>query len=132
MSHFEYKETDPEGRQMLEVIGKANRFNRWMYETIKPYCSGRILEIGSGIGNLSQFFLDAKADLVLSDIRPSYISVLQSRFSGKAEIIRLDLTHPQFDREYSQHLEKYDTVFALNVVEHIKDDVQAIQNCHKL
>jgi hypothetical protein len=30
----------------LSVIKKAEKFNRWMYQTIKSYCSGQILEIG--------------------------------------------------------------------------------------
>ena len=37
------------GTDTLEVISEADNFNRWMYETIKPHCSGEILEIGSGI-----------------------------------------------------------------------------------
>ncbi len=45
------------GKNMLEVISKGGNFNRWMYETIRPLCRGEILEIGSGIGNVSAFFL---------------------------------------------------------------------------
>jgi len=41
---------DEKGYQTLEVIAKADKFNQWMFETIRPYCRGSILEIGSGIG----------------------------------------------------------------------------------
>lgn len=132
MSQFEYKEIDREGWETLDAIAEADKFNEWMYETIKPYCSGRILEIGSGIGNISKFFIDAKADITLSDIRPVYCGVLKNRFPGARDIIQLNLTHPTFDSEYVQHLGNYDSVFALNVVEHIEDDTLAIRNCHKL
>ena len=59
------KEIDLEGLETLSVIEKANKFNKWMYETIKPYSKGRILEIGCGIGNISEFFINDNFDIVL-------------------------------------------------------------------
>ena len=47
-------------------------------------------------------------------------------------ILQLDLTHPQFDSQYKNHLGRYDTVFAMNVVEHIESDELALRNCRKL
>ena len=132
MSEFEYKEIDKEGWETLDAIAEADKFNEWMYRTIKPYCSGNILEIGSGIGNISKFFIDNKADITLSDIRPVYCDVLKKKFPEALDVIEMDLTHPAFDTEYSRLIGKYDTVFALNVVEHIKDDRLAIGNCYKL
>lgn len=73
------KDTDPEGQITLEVISEAHRFNRWMYETIEPFCTGKILEIGSGIGNISAFFLEAGHPIVLSDIRKNYIEHLDRK-----------------------------------------------------
>jgi SAM-dependent methyltransferase len=131
MSEFEYREIDKEGWETLDAIAGANKFNRWMYDTIKPYCSGKILEIGSGIGNISKHFIDKGADITLSDIREVYCDVLKRSFP-KASVLRLDLTHPYFDSEYSEHLKKYDTVFALNVVEHIENESLAVNNCNKL
>lgn len=52
------------GYSILKSISGADKFNRWMYETIKPFCKGRILEIGGGIGNISQYFLNDGARLV--------------------------------------------------------------------
>jgi SAM-dependent methyltransferase len=40
--------------------------------------------------------------------------------------------HPDFDTEYVDLLGSFDGVFALNVVEHIADDVLAIANAKKL
>jgi len=132
MSEFEYREIDKEGWETLDAIAAADKFNQWMYQTIKPYCSGKILEIGSGIGNISKFFVDDKANITLSDIRPVYCDVLKKKFPGADDVIEMNLTHPSFDTAYSQFIGKYDTVFALNVVEHIKDDEMAVKNCHKL
>jgi len=132
MNQFEYKKIDRKGCETLDAIACAVRFNKWMYETVKPFCSGKILEIGSGIGNISKLFIDAREDITLSDIRTVYCDVLKNKFHGAKDVIQLDLTHPSFDSEYRQHLGIYDSVFALNVIEHIQDDSLAVLNSYKL
>lgn len=133
MTEFVYQEVDVEGMETLDVIAGANKFNKWMYDTIHPYCKGKIIEIGSGIGNISQYFVDAKEDITLTDIRQNYVDALKAKFENKTSGIELmDLTDDNFDNRYSHLLNSFDTVFALNVVEHIKDDKLAIANCNKL
>src|SRR5688572_13904369 len=103
-----------------------------MYSAISKYCTGNILEIGSGIGNISEIFLKNKHELTVSDIRANYRSFLASKFPNLAssgKIIDLDLVHPDFVNQYAAILNSFDTVFALNVVEHIEDDRLAIANC---
>ena len=80
------KEIDIEGLETLNVIEKANKFNKWMYETIKPYSKGRILEIGCGIGNISEFFINDNFDIVLSDLRDNYIEIVKNRGNVKTII----------------------------------------------
>jgi SAM-dependent methyltransferase len=122
---------DAVGAAALETISELGRFNRWMYETIRPHCTGRMLEVGSGIGNLSRFFLEDGCDLVLSDLRVPYVERLKDSFTSR-DVVSIDLVHPRFTTLYAQHLGQFDTVFALNVVEHIADDVGALENCRKL
>ncbi len=122
---------DATGAATLETISELGRFNRWMYETIRPLCHGRLLEVGSGIGNLSRCFLDEGHDLVMSDLREPYVRRL-SRDFPEEEVVSIDLVHARFAESYRQHLASFDTVFALNVIEHIADDVQALANCAQL
>jgi len=133
MRAFDYKELDSEGLETLEAIAEADKFNSWMFETISPFCAGKVLEIGSGIGNISDFFIEKNFDITLSDIRDNYCSYLKKQFPNhKNNVLKLDLVHPDFDTEYSSFLQSFDTVFALNVVEHIEDDLLAVANCKKL
>lgn len=125
------KEVDLEGLEILNVIEKADRFNEWMYDTIAPHCKGKILEIGSGIGNISQFFVANKQEIVLSDLRDNYCDILKRKFSGNP-VIKMDLVATDFDSNYAELIGTFDTLFALNVVEHIEDDLRAIANCKKL
>ena len=133
---FEYKELDQEGLETLETIAAANNFNRWMSETVeKRLKPGNILEIGSGIGNISRYFLDKGYDICLSDIRENYCGYLEENFSNYenlSDIVKMDLVHPNFETEYAEHLNNYDNLYALNVIEHIEDDVLALANCKKL
>jgi len=135
MKAIKFEEEDSSGASTLETISEAHKFNEWMYETIKPYCKGKVLEIGSGIGNISTFFIRDNYNIQLSDIRESYCSILEAKFNSYPNYLGaqiINLTNPDFENMYAEHLEQYDTVFALNVVEHIYDDALALENCSKL
>lgn len=130
---FEYKDIDHEGLEVLDVISSADNFNQWMYRTIAPFCTGDILEIGSGVGNISQYFIRKNQSIVLSDIRLNYRNIIKEKF-GLADnrVLDIDIAHPDFERTYPELLGKFDSIFCLNVVEHIKDDNLAIKNMLKL
>jgi len=135
MRKFKFQEFDAIGEETLETIGKANRFNRWMYQTIKPWCKGHILEIGSGAGNISKYFLEDDSKITLSDIRDNYCERLKNKFNDKKNLLgvtKINLTDPDFDSKYKDIFNTFDTVFALNVIEHIEDDFAAIKNSYKL
>lgn len=123
------------GTETLEIISEADNFNRWMFEKIKPHCKGEILEIGSGIGNMSQYFIEDGANLTLSDIEESYFPRLQKKI-GKRENLKgmyqLDFSDKDLEKNHPELIGQFDTVFALNVVEHIPDHEQALKNAHKL
>lgn len=126
---------DPLGSETLKIISKASRFNHWMYSEIKSFLKGEILEIGSGIGNISQFVVADGLPITLSDFNPDYYQWLKKKFSGSTtvkDITQINLLHPEFQKEYSLLYEKFDTVFLLNVIEHIEDDILAIKNCKYL
>ena len=126
---FEYKDVDQEGLEILDVISSATKFNHWLYETVEPFCNGKILEIGSGVGNISDFFLKDKKNIHLSDIRYNYRSILGEKFNvASNNVLDIDIAHSDFNTTYSALLSSFDSVFALNVVEHIKNDDLAIKN----
>ncbi len=132
----ELQQTDPAGLETLEQFARAKQFNRWLFNTIAPWCRGELLEVGSGIGNLSAFFLGSWI--------PSYrhrssekniASGLQKQFghhSGLQQVVNLDLVDPDFNNRYAALTNSFDTVVALNVVEHIRNDELAIAHCHQM
>jgi len=123
------------GLSTLITLSGADAFNEWMFGAIRPYVNGKILEIGSGIGNISSLFIRHHIPLFLSDQSDDYIARLRSRFAGEDGVkgfFSIDLATRDPDAAYPSLTGTFDTVFALNVVEHIQEESLAIKNCYKL
>lgn len=135
MKEFAFKPVDTEGEDTLNTIALADHLNSWMYNSIKPFCHGKILEIGSGVGNISEYFLNDNSSILLSDIRDGYCESLRKKFAGSNTLLGIEtmnLVDEDFDKKFEKYFGSFDSVFALNVVEHIFDDKLAISNCYKL
>jgi SAM-dependent methyltransferase len=120
---------DPSGVRTLEIVSEAPRYNAWMYETIAPSVGRRILEVGSGIGNMSEQLLRGTPEhLVLTDIDPWYQEQVRTRFGSRPEVRVDGLELPDRSAAARFGADRIDTVVALNVVEHIEDDVDAVRS----
>ena len=115
----------------LENISDSPNFTRWMYEKIKPFIEGDILEVGSGIGVFSRFlYRDFSGKLYLTDINPHYLALLRNRFRDARVIVqKLDLSS---QGDFQQLGQRFDTVVCMNVLEHIKDDTLALSRIREV
>lgn len=115
---------DPYGESILQELEPAHRFSRWMFETIEPFLGERILEIGSGIGNISRQ-LPIREELALSDYSPEYRRRLQETYADRqnVRVLELDLTS---DESFKDIQGRFDSIICLNVLEHIEDDCGAL------
>jgi glycosyltransferase involved in cell wall biosynthesis len=119
------------GHAILHSISHARRFNNWMVDEIGPYMGDRILEVGSGIGNVSRF-LPKRERLTVSDLDPKYLTILQDTFGDNSivDVTHLDVTSDADVQALGEG--EYDTIVFLNVLEHIDDDEGAIRRLRKL
>ena len=120
---------DP-GAHILDSLSGTSRFNRWMAQTVVlPYIGSRVLEIGAGIGNLTQHLSRGRKAYVATDIDEEHLGRLRVRFRRRPNISirKVDLTAPE---DFADLRGKADTVVCLNVVEHVKDDLLALRNIH--
>lgn len=116
---------DDHGGETLGRLQRAPNFTKWMADTIRPYVGDRVLEIGAGIGNLTQN-LTPRRMYWASDINPHYLDRLQKMKETRPymDVLRIDAT----DRKSFPSGQQFDTVICLNVVEHLEDDVAALRN----
>jgi len=117
---------DEYGSQVLARLARAPRFNAWMADAVRPFCGERVLEIGSGVGNLSRR-LTPRVKYVASDVNPLYLQTLSNLASNRPYMSSAycDVTDLN---SFPATEEGYDTVICLNVIEHVADDRAALAN----
>lgn len=119
--------TSHAGFYILTAVAKADRYNRWIVDQVRPYLGRRVLEAGAGIGNLSPLFDDCD-HLVLADREEVYLDRLEARFhrDPRVRVMSVDLTDPGDVAACGD--EKIDTIFCSNVLEHLEPDEQVLRS----
>src|SRR2546430_13236764 len=107
------------GAATLERMAAAPRYNRWMYERLRPWVGRRVLEIGAGIGNMSPFLID-RDRVVLTDTEPYYLDRLRARYADQPHVTVAELRLPAADARLAA--ERLDTVVGPNLLQHLKDN----------
>ena len=117
------------GARTLHALSAAPRFNRWMADTIRPHVRQRVLEIGSGIGNLTRALVAGRTRYAATDINPEHLARLRSRFVHRLNLEShfCDLTRAE---DFEPFLGDMDTVICLNVLEHVDDDHAGLANIY--
>ena len=115
---------DPTGAATLErLAADAPRYNRWLTARVAPWVGRRVLEIGAGIGNMAEYFLDRER-LVLAEPDAQYRDRLAARFAASPQVRVVGVRLPLVDDSLAA--ERLDTVICLNVLEHVEQDGAAL------
>ena len=104
-----------------------------MFDEVSPALKGNILEVGSGLGTFSEHIIERfqEYSITLSDVSPIYVKKLEERFgSNRVDVYKLDLNNSEDFRKISH--KKFDSIIAVNVLEHIENDKLALQQLHNL
>ena len=103
-----------------------DQLDRWLYDEISPFLGQRVLEIGCGLGNFARHFT-GRSLYIGADPSAESIAAIRETYRGYANMQAhvADATSPDFLEYGRYHL---DTVFSLNVFEHIADDETAARN----
>ncbi len=116
------------GHQILQSLSQARRFTDWTVDVIHPFFGQHILEVGSGIGNISRLLLKGES-LTLTDVDPVYLEFLENTYrdNDMVSVKKLDITKDSELQALRDNGNLYDTVVCLNVLEHIEDDLAALK-----
>jgi SAM-dependent methyltransferase len=114
MSAFAYASDE------LDAMAEARRYYASIMQYFEPHLGKRVMEVGAGVGTFSAQLRTVSSVEYLRLVEPATNNVapLRERFSGDAAVEVL----PGY---LSDHVipESVDTVVAVNVLEHVEDDV---------
>ncbi|MDQ5954187.1 MAG: hypothetical protein QG583_115 [Patescibacteria group bacterium] len=115
------------GVATLEVLEDAKNYNNWIASELRPFIKFPSLEIGSGIGNLSKYFI-THGSMTLSDNDKGLVSFLKKVFISKKNV---SVKYIDIEKNINTK-STYNSLFAINVLEHIKNHKVAVKNMNKL
>ena len=107
---------------VLEDLASAVNYRRWVVELTRPYLNGRALEIGSGTGDYAEEWAERGVTITASEGDMGRLGQLKTRFDGDSRVVVRELVAPITSTD------DYDAVVALNVLEHIDGDVEALRS----
>ncbi len=106
----------------------AQNYHSWIYELIANYLGTKIAEIGSGVGNFTEFLL-RNDEAMIDAFEPCYSMHSRNIHSDNH---RVTCINENFENVSSSRTNFYDSVVFINVLEHIEDDLQAIQKSYEI
>ena len=108
-----------------ERFDDANFHINYCLSFIKKYIKGNILEIGAGCGSFTKNYYKSNfKNIFLTEKDEKNIFDLQKKFKKNSNIKISNLSVENIN-------DKFDTILYLHVLEHIKDDLQEIENAKK-
>ena len=123
--------TEDVGRINLETLATTPHIARWMLQQFDGALGDRVLEAGSGIGNLTPLLLDRERVVAL-DIDPSFVRRLDQRYGHLENFSALvgDLEDPEIYVKLES--EDLDTIVCTNVLEHLDHPDVAVAGFHRV
>ena len=113
---------DDVGAVTLRRMARLSGYNAWLHDRFDAYLGKRVLEVGSGVGNQTRYFIERER-VVASDIEPHYVTELTDRFGQRTNVRIASFRFPLTDDNVADlQNERIDSIVCLNVLEHIEDD----------
>ncbi len=113
----------------LDIMMKATNYNKWIFDKIKPYLGKTILEIGCGLGNMTELFLrNRQTELIVGiDTSSECLDIINYRL-GRHKEFKTFLYDVSSKDIFKLKRYNFDTIVCINVLEHIKDDSSVLRN----
>lgn len=106
---------------VFDTRREAGNYAEWIVEMIEPYLGGSVLEVDAGRGELTDRLRRDGRQVVAVDGDPACVAAMRERFASdpQIEVQHADLVPPGAGA-------RFDSVVAVNVLEHLDGDDDAI------
>ncbi len=121
---------EPIGEETLRRVAEMDRVTAWMADLVRAEAGRRVLEVGAGLGTFTSLLLPRER-LIAVEPNVDHGARLRELAARHAclSVVEADFTHDDCRALAS---ERCDTIVCLNVLEHIADDVRALENMYHL
>jgi SAM-dependent methyltransferase len=111
---------------MSPSIAKMTSYPRYLYEKLRPGLGTRIIEVGVGYGTYTGWLLE-HGNVLATDVDADCLGAVWERYQNeRLQVAQLDLNHAESIVSACVGF-RGDTVFGVNVLEHVDDDVAALR-----
>jgi len=119
------------GKELIErdlgILSESENYLQYQFEKIESFVGRRILEIGSGIGNHTKRLLNRRPELLIAlEKELIFCQEIEKQLGPEVEVLTVDLNDISA-HEGSLRSKKIDTIIALNVLEHVKEDLACLR-----
>lgn len=112
----------------LLLLSKRFNYNYWIYDNIQTFIGDNILEVGAGIGNITDFIIPGR-NLTVIDINRDYITYLKAKYAFcDPSVFNAFITDIQDIGSSPVSKIRFDTILCLNILEHLENDRKAVEN----
>jgi len=117
---------DDYGSIILSGLKQARRLNFWVGKTLRPFVGDRVLELGAGLGILTNQLIPRETYLA-ADSNPNHIRSLQSYAFGKPylHVLNIDPCDPE---HFDGLRGRFDTAVVVNLLERVSDANALLSN----
>ena len=110
----------------LETIEEARRYGAHVFDLFRPYIGARVLEVGCGIGTMSRKLAGIADEIVGIEPNSNCVERIAVAMRDEPKFSLRPCHLEDCDAaELASH--RFDTVYCVNVLEHIHDDVAALR-----
>jgi 2-polyprenyl-3-methyl-5-hydroxy-6-metoxy-1,4-benzoquinol methylase len=110
----------------LETIEEARRYGAHVFELFRPFIGRRVLEVGCGIGTMSRKLADVADEIVGIEPNANCIERIEVAMRDEPKF-SLRQCHLEECDPADLAARRFDTVYCVNVLEHIHDDIAALR-----
>ncbi|MDI6756539.1 MAG: class I SAM-dependent methyltransferase [Endomicrobiia bacterium] len=115
---------------MSSAMQYADNYYQWIFDLCKDYIGNEIIDVGSGFGKFIGVLKNKK--IIAVDVSPRAIQKIQKEYGASDNITALcgDICSSDFAKRLFCF--SVDTVVCFNVLEHIENDITALESIHQI